>query len=151
MGTRRTVFSALMTKAPPRGIFCLLLVGCSSILGDSDEDVRCDGVVADPAQFVELTLTGDLSFQGPHAGQNVTITTSCTSGDGFLASGGGSHGPIFDPSQTVSFGFGRSRISRILRHGSTKSHDIPDCSCFNRILRYSPAKSYGFPDCYYFR
>ena len=93
----------LMTKAPQSVMLCLLLVACSSILGDSDENVRCDGVT-DDVQF-ELTFTGDVSFQGPHAGDRLTDALICTGGDGFS----GGSGPIFGPPgppETISFGFG---------------------------------------------
>ena len=80
------------------------LGACVDSSTGNDENVACDGVT-DGVQFW-LTFTGDVSFQGPHAGDRATITTSCTSGDGFLGSGGGSSGPIFGPSQTISFGTG---------------------------------------------
>jgi hypothetical protein len=90
-----------MTKALQSVMFCLLLVACSTILGDSDEEVViCDGVT-DDVQF-ELTFAVDVSFQVAHAGDRLYDTMSCTSGDGFLGSGGGGSGPISDPSVIIS-------------------------------------------------
>jgi hypothetical protein len=96
-----------MIKAPQSVMLCLLLVACSSILGDSDSDenVVCDGVTDDSVQF-ELFIWGDASFQSPHADDLLLTTMSCTGGDGFLGSGGGSSGPLSPPTDTISFGFG---------------------------------------------
>lgn len=95
-----------MIKAPQSVMLCLLLVACSSIFGDSDGFVPCDGVAAPAVQF-ELFVWGDASFQGPHAGDRLTEVVICTGGNGLSASSGAIHAPP----DTISFGFGSTVLA----------------------------------------
>ncbi len=78
--------------------------GIISTSADPNEDAPCDGFVGPPADNVpsvqfELTFTGDVSFQGPHAGDRVVDALICPGEDGFA----GGSGSIFGPPETFSF------------------------------------------------
>jgi len=68
--------------------------------------VACgDDGTGDDFPTLELYITGDASFQGPHAGQVLTDAIIRTTDGAFDLLGGGG-GPIHAPPETISFGFG---------------------------------------------